>query len=138
MRSHCCQNERTRAFAQRLHVPLSQRLGREFHDVALVQEFSQQPLMPGKRGVGTSEQIAQKFLGGPARRGHVESLLNVLANDIGRRSGELPRARRLHERADIFQALQRQFVRQQNPYRAIAPAPPQSIDAQSDERRSRR
>src|ERR1700722_17844738 len=85
------QNERARALTQRLHVLLRQRQGGEFDEVALMQKFSQQSLMPGKGGVGTIEQIAQKLLGGAPRRGHIESLLDIKANNVGHRNGELSR-----------------------------------------------
>src|SRR3984885_560933 len=128
MRVCGCQNKRPCALAQRLHVLRGQRQGGEFYEVALMQKFSQEPLMLGKRGVGAFKEIAQKLLGGAARDRYTESLLDIETNDIGCRGGELPRARGLHERADGFQPLQRYFVRQQNPCGAIAPPAPQAID----------
>src|SRR6202789_3778050 len=121
MRVCGCQNEGPRTLAQRLHVQRSQRLGGEFYDVALMQKFSQQPLMLGKRCVGTSKKIAQKLLGGAARGRYTEPLLDIETNNIGRCNGELPRTRGLHERADFIKPLQRNFVRQQHSYSAIAP-----------------
>src|SRR5580700_5639495 len=106
MRVYGCQNESTRTLAQRLHVLQGQGLGGKFYDVALMQKLSQQPLMPGERGVGTPQQIAQKLLSGAARGRDAESLLNIQTDNIRGRDRELAGARGLHERADLFQALQ--------------------------------
>jgi hypothetical protein len=135
MRVCGCQNKRPRTLAQRLHVLRGQRQGGEFYEIALMQKFSQQPLMPGKRGVCALKKIAQKLLRGAARDRYTESLLDIEADNIGCRGGELPCARRLHERADGFQPLQRNFVRQQNPCSAIAPPAPQAIDTKRNEHR---
>ena len=133
MRVCRCQDKCPRTLAQRLHVLHGQRLGGEFYDVALMQKFPQQPLMLGKRGVGTCKKITQKLLGGAARGRYTESLLDIETHNIGRGSGELPGARGLQKRTDFLEPLQSNFVGQKNPCGALAPAAPQPIDAQSEE-----
>src|SRR5258708_958541 len=93
-----CQHECARALAQGLHVLQGQRQRREFHEVALLEELSQQSSMTCERCVGTLQQLAQELLRGSTGSRDIELLLDVAADNIGYGSGEFPGARGLHER----------------------------------------
>src|SRR5208337_3462500 len=93
-----CAHELARAVVEGIHVLQRERHAREFHQIALMEKFGQQRTMARERGVEGLEQIAQKFLRGSMGGGELESLLDVAADDVGYRYGELSRVLGLHQR----------------------------------------